>query len=107
VVSSWRYLGTGVGFGIGVMWMTVGIGSAILTLLCAALGFGIAFIAERERASLGKLRTPKRPLEAEEASAFALDELELSHFERDDEVEYSGDEMEPVSAEASYGWPTG
>ena len=106
MVSSWRYLGTGVGFGFGVMWMTVGVGSAILTVLCAALGFGIAFIAERERASMGKLRRPNDTLEAEDAPAFALEELELAHFDRDDEVEFSGDEMEPVSAEASYGWPT-
>jgi hypothetical protein len=106
VVSSWRYLGTGVGFGFGVMWMTVGVGSAILTLLCAALGFGVAFVAERERASLGRLRTPNQTLEAEEPAPLSLDELVLNHFERVvDDV--SGDEMEPVSAEASYGWPTG
>lgn len=107
MVSSWRYLGTAVGFGFGVMWMTVGIGSAILTLLCAALGYGVVLVAERERASLGKLRTTNHTLEAD-APVLALDELELTHFERDEEGDdFSGDEMEPVSAEAEYGWPTG
>jgi uncharacterized membrane protein len=83
VASSWRYFGCAVGFGVGVVWMTVGIGSAILVLLCAALGYGIAFVAERERAGLGKLRQSKQT---------TLDELDV-------------DEVAPLSAEAEYGWP--
>jgi hypothetical protein len=66
--------------------MTVGIGSAILVLLCAALGYGIAFVAERERAGLGKLRQSKQT---------TLDELD----------ELDVDEVAPLSAEAEYGWP--
>lgn len=106
MVSSWRYLGTGVGFGFGAIWMTVGIGSAILVLLCAALGFGVAYIAERERAGLTGLR---RSSETPSTEDFLVDDFELEHFERRDEGlpdgESPNEEMAAVSAEADYGWP--
>lgn len=104
MVSSWRYFGSAVGFGFGVMWMTVGIGSAILTLLCAALGYGVVYVAERERAGLSRLR-PASGSQAED-EPLSLDEFEIAHFERHDE-EPSAEELVPVSAEADYGWPTG
>lgn len=101
--NSWRSFGCAVGFGFGVVWMTVGIGSAILVLLCAAFGYGVAFIAERERASWGKLR-PARSPGVDEPLAF--EEFELPQFAREDD-ELSEEAMAPVAAEADYGWPTG
>jgi hypothetical protein len=106
VSSSWRYFGCAVGFGFGVVWMTVGIGSAILVLLCAAFGFGVAFIAERERAGLGKLRPARQSPVEEEPLAF--EEFELPRYARareDDEL--AEEAMAPVAAEADYGWPAG
>ena len=105
MLSSWRYLGTAVGFGFGAVWMTVGIGSAILVLLCAALGFGVAYIAERERAGVNGLRSNETP----PTEDFVVDDFELEHFERHDEEVIEGepadDEMAAISAEADYGWP--
>lgn len=107
MVSSTRYLGTAAGFGFGVIWMTVGIGSAILVLLCAALGFGIAFVAERERADWSRFR---RSSGTEARSDALVGDFELEHFARRDEVlideEPSEVELVPVSGEAEYGWPT-
>jgi hypothetical protein len=102
VGSSWRYFGCAVGFGFGVMWMTVGIGSAILVLLCAALGYGMAFVAEHERAGLKRVRPSNEPVEAEDQ--LLLDEFELDRFERHD-ADLPDDERAPVFAEADYGWP--
>jgi hypothetical protein len=96
VGSSARYLGIAVGFGFGVVWMTVGIGSAILVLLCAAFGCAVALVAERERGSL-------RRVQRDEDEPLLFDEAELEHFERhDDELV----EDEPVAVEAEYGWPS-
>jgi uncharacterized membrane protein len=94
VGSSWRYLGTAVGFGFGVVWMTVGVGSAILVLLCASLGYGIALVAERERAGLSKLRTTNQTAPAKD-TAMTPDERAR------DKVEAA-----PLSAEVEYGWPS-
>jgi len=103
VSGSWRYFGCAVGFGFGVVWMTVGIGSAILVLLCAAFGYGVAFIAEHERAGLTGLRsTNKSPAEDDH---LGLEELELADYTHDDD-ELSDEAMEPVAAEAEYGWPS-
>lgn len=104
MVSSWRYLGCAVGFGFGVMWMTVGLGSAILTLLCGALGYAVAFVAEHERGSFGKLRPANQATSVEEESLL-LDEFELDHYERRDD-EISDDEKAPIAAEVEYGWPS-
>jgi hypothetical protein len=104
VSSSWRYFGCAVGFGFGVVWMTVGIGSAILVLLCAAFGYGVAFIAEHERAGLSKLRPASQsPAEDE---PLRLEELEIAQYARHDN-EISDEAMAPVTAEADYGWPSG
>ena len=43
--SSLRYFGCVVGFGFGVLWMTEGLGAAILCLLLAGLGYGAVFVA--------------------------------------------------------------
>jgi hypothetical protein len=103
VVSWWRYLGCLIGFGFGVMWMTEGLGAAVLTLLCAALGCGFALAVEHERAGLRRLRpaTQARPAEDE---PLLRDELELEHYERYDE-EVAVPERAPVGAEVEYGWP--
>lgn len=101
--SSWRYFGCAVGFGFGVVWMTVGAGSAILVLLCAAFGYGAAFIAEHERAGLSRLRSANRsPAEDE---PLRLEELEVVQYTHHDD-ELSDEAMEPVAAEAEYGWPS-
>lgn len=108
MLSSWRYLGTAVGFGFGVVWMTVGIAPAILVLLCAALGFGAALIAERERAGTATLRPTSQTPAVED---LLVDDFELDHFERRDEElledEPSGDALAAVSGDADYGWPHG
>lgn len=110
MLSSWRYLGTAVGFGFGAVWMTVGIGSAILVVLCAAFGFGVAFIAEREHAGMSRLR-PASP--APMAEDLLVDDFELDHFERRDEQPLedepvADEEMAFSSAESpDYGWPHG
>src|SRR2546423_8396454 len=46
VDSSVRYFGCAVGFGFGVLWMTEGLGAAILCLLLAGLGYRAVFVAE-------------------------------------------------------------
>ena len=102
--SSWRTFGSAVGFGFGVVWMTVGVGSAILVLLCAAFGYGVAFVAEHERANLGRLRpTSRKPADDE---PLVFDEFELPRYALEEE-ELAEEAMAPVAAEADYGWPTG
>jgi uncharacterized membrane protein len=109
VSSTWRYLGCAVGFGVGVVWMTVGIGSAILVLLCAGLGYGVAFVAERERGDWSKLRRPgpERPVEDEPllGEAFELDHIEFDPIEERRE-ELPEPETAPVAAGVDYGWPS-
>ena len=105
MVSWWRYLGCLIGFGFGVMWMTEGLGAAVLTLLCAGLGCGFALAVEHERAGLGRLRpaTQARPAEDE---PLLRDELELGDYERYDE-EVAVAERTPAGSgsEVEYGWP--
>lgn len=60
MVSSWRYLGSVVGFGFGVVWMTAGLGSAIVSLLFAGLGYGVVFVAQRAQANAGTAQRPKK-----------------------------------------------
>jgi len=100
VSNSWRYAGCAVGFGLGVVWMTVGLGSAILVLLCTALGYGVAFIAEHERADLSKLR-PARQTSPED-EPLLRDEFELDRYD----VELPEEEVASVAGEVEYGWPS-
>jgi hypothetical protein len=97
-----RYFGCAVGFGFGVLWMTVGLGPAILCLLLAGLGYGAVFVAERARANPETFRLPKRTPEADELTV-AADEIAVDHgyvYEPP-----SDDASSPLSAEAEYGWP--
>jgi hypothetical protein len=56
--SAWRYFGSLIGFGFGAVWMTAGLGSAVLSLLCAAFGYGATIALERRRPAG---RTKARP----------------------------------------------
>src|SRR6476646_1249788 len=101
VDSSVRYFGCAVGFGFGVLWMTQGLGGAILCLLLAGLGYGVVLAAERARENPRALRLPSRtpeeddlPLRAEELN------LDLGHV-----YEPSDDASSPLAAEDDYGWP--
>jgi len=82
--------------------MTVGLGSAILVLLCTALGFGVAFIAEHERADLSKLRRPARQAPSPADEPLLRDEFEYEPYE----VELPEEEPVSVAAEVEYGWPS-
>jgi hypothetical protein len=103
VNSSLRYFGCVVGFGFGVVWMTVGLGSAIVCLLVAGLGYGAVFVAERARHDASTRRSPKEALKGEpEPLLLPADGFEIdhgSHEERED------DSTSPLAAEAEYGWP--
>lgn len=97
--SSLRYFGCTVGFAFGVMWMTVGLGSAILCLLLAGLGYGAVFVAARAQT---EGITRRRPNAAPATDDLGLDDLELD-YERYDEP--ADDATSPLAAEADYGWP--
>ena len=110
MVSSSRYLGLAVGFAFGVIWMTLGVGPAILAVLCAALGYGAVYIVERERAGSPRLRPSiETPLtEVPLLEDFELDRFEFEQLdEQPPDSEPAGDERALVSTEAGYGWPTG
>lgn len=102
--SSLRYFGCVAGFGFGVLWMTEGLGAAILCVVLAALGYGTVLLAERARDNPSSFRLPSRtpaaeveedlPLRAEELN------LDLGHV-----YEPSDDASSPLAAEAEYGWP--
>ena len=49
--SKMRYFGFAVGFAFAVVWMTIGLGSAIVCGLVAGLGYGAVIVAERARAN--------------------------------------------------------
>jgi hypothetical protein len=101
VDSSLRYFGCAVGFAFGVLWMTQGLGSAILCLVLAALGYGAVFVAERARANPTMLRLPARTTEVEDLPLRAEKlNLDLGHV-----YEPSDDASSPLAAEADYGWP--
>ena len=99
--SSLRYFGCAVGFGFGVLWMTEGLGAAILCLLLAGIGYGVVLVAQRAHANPSMLRLPSRtpgaadlPRQAEELN------LDLGHV-----YEPTDDASSPLAAEADYGWP--
>ena len=99
--SSVRYFGCAVGFGFGVLWMTQGLGAAILCLLLAGLGYGVVLAAERARENPGTFRLPTRTREAEDLPSQAEElNLDLGHV-----YEPTDDSSSPLAAEADYGWP--
>jgi hypothetical protein len=59
VESKMRYVGFVVGFAFSVVWMTVGLGSAIVCALVAALGYGAVYVAERARAKPSATTKPR------------------------------------------------
>jgi hypothetical protein len=86
-----------VGFAFGVLWMTLGLGSAILCVLLAGLGYGVVFVAGRAQAD-GVPR--RRPSATPETDAPGLDDFELEYE--------PADATSPLSAEGDsgeYGWP--
>jgi hypothetical protein len=91
-----------VGFAFGVLWMTEGLGAAILCLLLAGLGYGAVFAAERARANPGAIRFPTRTPAVDEDLPLQAEELnhDLGHI-----YEPSDDASSPLAAEAEYGWP--
>jgi hypothetical protein len=102
-VGSWlRYLGGAVGFGFGAVWMTAGIGPAIVCLLLAALGYCAVFVAERAQAEATAHRPPSQTPEAEAALPLPAEELEL---DQERYYEPRDDATSPLAAEAEYGWP--
>jgi hypothetical protein len=102
VDSSLRYFGSVVGFGFGVLWMTEGLGAAILCLLLGALGYGAVLVGERARENPGTFRLPSRTPESADLPAQAEElNLDLGHV-----YEPSDDASSPLAAEADYGWPT-
>lgn len=85
-MSSWsRYLAGAVGFGFGLVWMTEGLGAAIVSLLLGALAYGSVIVAERARAGA----VTRHPL--------TLDRR------RDYEVPA---EDAPLVGDVEYGWPS-
>ena len=94
--SKMRYFGFAVGFAFSVVWMTIGLGSAIVCALVAGLGYGAVFVAERARADTTANHKPV------DAIAQMLDEFELDNAAH---IEAADDATSPLAAEADYGWP--
>lgn len=91
-----RYFGFAVGFAFAVVWMTVGLGSAIVCGLVAGLGYGAVIVAERARANA--TTTHQRA----DSIAAMLDEFELDN---EAQIEAADDATSPLAAKADYGWP--
>jgi hypothetical protein len=104
VNNSMRYFGCVAGFGFGVLWMTEGLGAAILCLMLGALGYFAVLVAERARANPETFRLPTRTPGVDQVEDLPLraDELnnDLGHV-----YEPSEDASSPLAAEVDYGWP--
>jgi hypothetical protein len=95
VENRMRYVGSGAGFAFGLIWMTVGLGSAIVCALLSAFGYAAVYVAERARADAATRHKPA------DSIARMLDEFEL-----DNEAQIEADDAtSPLAAEADYGWP--
>ena len=68
VGSAWRFVACVIGFGFGAVWMTAGLGSAILSLLCAAFAYGIAAAFERRRTAASARARPRQTQRTEVAA---------------------------------------
>jgi hypothetical protein len=99
-----RYFGCLAGFGFGILWMTEGLGAAILCLLLAGLGYFGVLVAERARANPESFRLPARTPDVDEAEVLPLLAEELNHDLGHVYVP-SDDASSPLAAEADYGWP--
>jgi hypothetical protein len=95
--SSLRLFGCAVGFAFGVVFMTVGLGSAIVCLLLAALGYGAVLLAERP-----EVRRPLNRTSQVENLPIPAGGFELDHGP---DVDVHDDATTPLAAEAEYGWP--
>lgn len=95
--GSMRYVGCVAGFALGLVWMTAGLGSAIVCVILAALGYGAVFVTERARANASAASKPSDPL------AQALEEFELENETLYEQA--ADDAASPLAAEADYGWP--
>lgn len=105
--SSLRYFGCAVAFGFGVLWMTEGLGAAILCLLLAGLGYGAVLVAERARANPSTFRVPSWTPETEkekETDDLSQEAEEIGH-DHGYVYEPTDDASSPLAAEAEYGWP--
>jgi hypothetical protein len=104
VDSSLRYFGCVVGFGFGVLWMTQGLGAAIVCLLLGGAGYGVVLAAERARANPDafRLQMPSRTPAVTDDLPSQADDLntDLGHV-----YEPSEDASSPLAAEVEYGWP--
>ena len=100
--SSLRLFGCITGFAFGVLWMTEGLGAAILCLLLAALGYGVVFVTQRARENPGAFRLQTRTREMAEDLPLQAEELnhDLGHV-----YEPSDDASSALAAEVDYGWP--
>jgi hypothetical protein len=85
--NAMRYFGCAVGFGFGAVWMSAGLGAAIVCLLLAALGYGVVFATERARV---------------EASTRRSTGFERARTRENDPPD---DASTPLAAETEYGWP--
>jgi hypothetical protein len=99
-----RYFGCLAGFGFGVLWMTEGLGAAILCAMLAALGYGAVLVAERARAHPETFRLSSRTPEVDEMEDLPLSVDDLNH-DLGHVFEPSDDSSSPLAAEADYGWP--
>jgi hypothetical protein len=102
--SSMRYFGCAVGFAFGLVWMTVGLGGAIVCLLLAGLGYGAVFVAARAQTDgIARLR----PTETPAAEGLQLEDLGFADYEPDYSAQHepADDATSPLAAEADYGWP--
>ena len=102
--SSLRYFGCVVGFGFGVLWMTEGLGAAILCVLLGAVGYCVVFVAERARANPDSFRL-QLPSRAPEATADLPSQAEELNTDLGHVYEPSDDASSPLAAEVEYGWP--
>ena len=100
--NSLRYFGSAVGFGFAAVWMTVGLGSAILCVLLAAFGYAAIFVAERAQAN-GSMPRFQNGTPRAEAPPLSADELDREQYEQYEPAEDAA--TAPLAAEAEYGWP--
>ena len=102
--SSLRYFGWVVGFGFGVLWMTEGLGAAILCLLLGAVGYGVVFVAERARANPDSFR-PKMPMRTRAAGIDLPRRGRRAQHPPRSRPPAVRRLSSPLAAEADYGWP--